>query len=224
MKKEIEYINLKNISEYIEEPSDIFTLTNLSKNKDLLIKILEKSLKIKDYKFNDCYYYDKLKGSIRLCEMNRLHRLNAFNYFSENKKLIAKDYKELISDKILNKDIKCNLSIDLNPKSYDDFDILCRVYRNQNQEYWNQMEKDRDETEQICSEVLFRKGINIDHQRATCWLPRGAAAFIGQELNKIKNKNYKVGIFNELDDNIGVLTSCRRNFEYAIEHELKNLK
>lgn len=123
-----------------------------------------------------------------------------------------------------NKNIKCNLNINLNPESYDGFDVLCRVYRNQDEDYWNQKEKFRDEKQQICVEVLFRNGIDKEHQRATCWLPRGAAAFMGQELNKIRSQHYDVGIFNELDDCIGVLTSCRRNFEFAINDELQNLK
>lgn len=38
--------------------------------------------------------------------------------------------------------------ITINPNTYDGFDILCRVYENQSQEYWRSV--NRDESEQIC--------------------------------------------------------------------------
>ena len=43
--------------------------------------------------------------------------------------------------------------ITINPNTYDGFDILCRVYENQSQSYWRSV--NRDESEQICVEVLF---------------------------------------------------------------------
>ena len=119
--------------------------------------------------------------------------------------------------------MKSKLNIDLNPTNYSNYDVICRVYRNQDPNYWRN-EKTRNEKDQIAVEVLFSKKLNKEPQRATAWLPRGAANFIAQELLKIKNKNYKVGIFNELDDCIGVLTSCRRNFNISISEELSKNK
>ena len=114
--------------------------------------------------------------------------------------------------------------IKLNPKNYDGLDILCRVYENQSEEYWKD-EKERDEKSQICAEVLFSNtsGIDKDHQRCTCWLPRGAANFIVQEIKEFKGQGKVIGICNELSDSIGVLTSCRENFENSLRKELAEL-
>ena len=113
--------------------------------------------------------------------------------------------------------------IKLNPESYEGLDILCRVYENQDKQYWED-EKARDEKEQICAEVLFSNtsGIEKNHQRCTCWLPRGAAKFIAQEIKEYKDTEV-IGICNELSNNIGVLTSCRENFENSLKRELQNI-
>jgi len=91
-----------------------------------------------------------------------------------------------------------------------DIDVLCRVYKNQSE--------DHPEEEQIVSEVLFKPHMDRDHKRALCWLPRGAVAHIVEILNEI-DVPCKVQISNELDDIIGVLTSCRENFSEAREWE-----
>lgn len=222
MKKE--YLDLSEIPEYICTEMEFAPLHDLSKEKDLLIEILEDSLKDKNCTFEFDFYYTKAKGDVvSLSKMNRLYRLNALNYFNKDKKY----YTDTIlinnsKNNTINKE-GCKLNIDLNPTNYDNYDVICRAYKNQNPNYWKN-EKIRNEQDQIAVEVLFNKKLNKEHQRATAWLPRGAANFIAQELNKIKNKNYKVGIFNELDDCIGVLTSCRRNFNISINEELSNIK
>lgn len=113
------------------------------------------------------------------------------------------------------------MEIILNPPTYDGIDILCRVYANQNEEYWRN-ERERDERKQICAEVLFANHMPYEHRRATAWLPRGAANFIVGELVEFVNTDYKVAICNELKDNIGVLTSCFDNFEHAIRNEIRS--
>lgn len=112
------------------------------------------------------------------------------------------------------------MKITLNPPTYEDVDILCRVYENQNKEYWRN-ERERDEREQIVAEVLFANHMPYEHRRATAWLPRGAANFIVGELVEFVNTDYKVAICNELKNNIGVLTSCFDNFEGAIRYEIR---
>lgn len=91
----------------------------------------------------------------------------------------------------------------------EEADVLVRVYGNQ--------DPDHDEKDQICAEVLFRPYLNLDHLQATSWLPRGAVAFIVQTLNEYHDKPWTVQISNELDNNIGVLTSCRANFDNSME-------
>ena len=98
---------------------------------------------------------------------------------------------------------------------YDkDTDILVRVYENQ--------DPNHGEKEQIASEVLFKEHCNHDHERFTSWLPRGAVVAIVQVLNNLPKNNYKVQISNELPNEVGVLTSCRDNFDRSKEWD--NLK
>lgn len=95
----------------------------------------------------------------------------------------------------------------------DNIDILVRVYENQDFE-------NTDENKQICSEILFKKYLGKEHIRATSWLPRGAVVFIVKTLNELGKNDYTVQISNELEDNIGVLTSCRDNFDNSLEWRL----
>ena len=99
--------------------------------------------------------------------------------------------------------IKSNLEI------LPDIDMLVRVYRNQSEEY--------KEGEQICSEVLFKNYLDKEHRRFTAWLPRGAVNSIVSTLNEFSNNDWKVQIKNELEDTVGVLTSCRVNFDNSKE-------
>lgn len=223
MKKE-EYLDLNEIPEYVETEIPFPPLYDLSKRKDWLINILKKSLTDKNYTFDMNYYYKKSNGdNVFLYTMNKLYRLNALNYFNKEIKYYTNTKLIRNNENIINAEGKSELNIDLNPTNYNNYDVICRVYKNQDPTYWRN-EKTRNEQDQIAVEVLFSKKLNKEHQRATAWLPRGAANFIAQELTKIKNKNYKVGIFNELDDCIGVLTSCRRNFDISINEELKENK
>ena len=112
--------------------------------------------------------------------------------------------------------------ITFNPKSYDGFDILCRVYKNQNPNFWSNPEW--DEKEQISVEVLFNNKMRRKGKRGSCWLPRGAAAFIAKHIKQYKGKNKNIAICNELDDNIGVLTSCRENFDIRMRQEIEDIK
>lgn len=112
------------------------------------------------------------------------------------------------------------MRIIFNPPTYEGVDILCRVYENQNEEYWRN-ERERDESEQIVAEVLFADHMPYEHRFASAWLPRGAANFIVGELVEFMNTDYKVAICNELKDEIGVLTSCFDNFEHAIRNEIR---
>jgi hypothetical protein len=50
-----------------------------------------------------------------------------------------------------------------------------------------------------------------NHERALAWLPTGAAGHMVSILNTVQG-NYKVQVSNELTDIVGVLTSCRDNF------------
>ena len=99
--------------------------------------------------------------------------------------------------------IKSNLEI------LPDIDMLVRVYRNQSEEY--------KEGEQICSEVLFKNYLDKEHRRFTAWLPRGAVNSIVSTLNEFSNNDWKVQIKNELEDTVGVLNSCRVNFDNSKE-------
>jgi hypothetical protein len=86
-------------------------------------------------------------------------------------------------------------------KSYE-CDILIRVYESQNPNV--------PESDQIVGEVLFK---DKPHIRASAWLPKGIAEFINSELLKIEDKNYNIHISNELPYQVGVLTSCKENFD-----------
>lgn len=97
----------------------------------------------------------------------------------------------------------------------DDIDILIRVYKNQDI-------RNANEKEQICAEILFKKYLKREHIQATSWLPRGAVSFIVKNLNELGENSYKIQISNELVDNIGVLTSCRYNFDNSLEWDLLN--
>ena len=66
--------------------------------------------------------------------------------------------------------------ITINPNTYDGFDILCRVYENQSQSYWRSI--NRNESEQICVDVLFAYKIfpDTENKQATAWLPNWSCA------------------------------------------------
>lgn len=106
--------------------------------------------------------------------------------------------------------------ITINPNTYNGFDILCRVYENQDQSYWRSLS--RDESKQICVEVLFARKTfpDVENKRACAWLPLGAAQFI---VENIKNYiyNYNIAICNELPNQVGVLTSCKECFDIAFK-------
>lgn len=96
-----------------------------------------------------------------------------------------------------------------------DADILIRVYGNQ--------QGNHDEKSQCVGEILFRQHLQIDHIRFTSWLPRGLVDAITEQLNYMQGKDYTVQIANELPDTIGVLTSCRDNFELRLRRELSKI-
>ena len=106
--------------------------------------------------------------------------------------------------------------ITINPNTYDGFDILCRVYENQSQSYWRSY--NRDESEQICVEVLFATKIfpGIKSKQAYAWVPLGAAQFIIENIKDYIN-NYNIAVCNELPNQVGILTSCRECFDIAFE-------
>jgi hypothetical protein len=90
-----------------------------------------------------------------------------------------------------------------------DIDVLVRVYENQSGHC--------DEKDQICSEILFKEHTNQDHMRFTSWLPRGAVNAIVSSLNQFAEEKWDVQVSNELANQVGVLTSCRENFEKSME-------
>lgn len=106
--------------------------------------------------------------------------------------------------------------ITINPNTYNGFDILCRVYENQSQSYWRSV--NRDESEQICVEVLFacKTFPDIENKQAYAWLPLGAAQFIIENIKDYIYK-YNIAVCNELHNQVGVLTSCRECFDNAFE-------
>lgn len=106
--------------------------------------------------------------------------------------------------------------ITINPNTYNGFDILCRVYENQSQSYWRSA--NRNENEQICVEVLFacKTFPDAENKQATCWLPIGAAQFMIENIKDYIDK-YNIAVCNELPYQVGVLTSCRENFDNAFE-------
>lgn len=89
-------------------------------------------------------------------------------------------------------------------------DVLVRAYKNQD-------ENNQKESEQICSEILFKPHLKIENIRLTSWLPRGAVFGIVCALEKFANKDWNVQVSNELDNEIGVLTSCRYAFDHSVE-------
>ena len=103
-----------------------------------------------------------------------------------------------------------------NPKTYENLDILCRVYENQDPNYWTNA--NRDEKQQICVEVLFanRSGIKEANKRATAWLPIGAADFMVENIKPYINTK-RIGICNELPSCVGWLTSVNSSFESAFD-------
>ena len=106
--------------------------------------------------------------------------------------------------------------ITINPNTYNGFDIVCRVYENQSQSYWRS--RNRDEKEQICVEVLFATKTfpGVKGKAATAWLPIGAAQFMIENIKDYIYK-YNIAVCNELPNQVGVLTSCRENFDIAFE-------
>ena len=106
--------------------------------------------------------------------------------------------------------------VTINPNTYNGFDILCRVYENQSQSYWRSA--NRDESEQICVEVLFARKTfpRKRHKRASVWMPIGAAEFMIKNIKKYICV-YKIAICNELPNQVGFLTSCRESFDIAFE-------
>lgn len=108
--------------------------------------------------------------------------------------------------------------ITINPNTYNGFDILCRVYENQDPSYW--CSANRDESKQISVEVLFARRTfpRKRHKRASVWMPLGAADFIIKNLiKKDYISNYNIAICNELPNQVGFLTSCRECFDIALE-------
>jgi hypothetical protein len=91
-----------------------------------------------------------------------------------------------------------------------DIDVLIRVYENQQPGIC-------EEKDQICSEILFKEHTGQDHLRFTSWLPRGAVNAIVSNLNKFAKKKWKAQLSNELPSEVGVLTSCRENFDNSLE-------
>lgn len=114
-------------------------------------------------------------------------------------------------------------------EKYDGLDILMRVYKNQNPDYWKH-EETRDEKEQICGEVLFSQSITEDisdcyfPNKIQAWLPRGIAYQFAVSIATLENYNVVVGVSNELDYQVGVLTSCRENFDGSLIRKLDELK
>jgi hypothetical protein len=92
----------------------------------------------------------------------------------------------------------------------DDAQILVRVYENQ--------QRGCEEKEQCAGEILFRPKLGRDHIRFTSWLPRGLVEAIKTHFADIRG-DFLVQISNELPDCIGVLTSCRANFEVRLRNE-----
>jgi hypothetical protein len=105
------------------------------------------------------------------------------------------------------------LIFNYNYNTRNDADILVRVYENQNEKF--------PENEQCVGEVLFKKHLGIDHERFTSWLPRGCANAIVQILKKNEQLDVSVGISNEFDSNLGVLTSVSENFDGDLQRDLR---
>jgi len=82
-------------------------------------------------------------------------------------------------------------------------DILIRVFKNQG--------ASRREF-QITLVILFSSHLGISHVHTTCEFPVMAVRKIVEVLNDLGPNNYTVQISNELEDNIGLLTNCRRGF------------
>lgn len=97
----------------------------------------------------------------------------------------------------------------------DNADILVRVYENQSSR--------SGENEQCVGEILFRPELKREHIRFTSRLPRGLIEAIKWHLKGIIG-DYIVQIANELPDNIGVLTSCRDNFNIRLQKEFSETK
>jgi hypothetical protein len=92
---------------------------------------------------------------------------------------------------------------------YNGADILVRVYDNQDEYY--------KEDEQIVCEVLFK---DREPRRAKSWLPKGASNFIAGVLKPLPKEGKTIIISNELPLNVGVLTSCKLNFDNSIKKDL----
>ena len=107
------------------------------------------------------------------------------------------------------------MGIVFNPKNINSLDILCKVYENQTKE---------NETEQICVDIYYNphkmNGRN-DIIRKKCRLPRNAANIVGQEIKQFKGSNRRIGISNELNPEIGMLTNCDENFRNSMEQEIR---
>jgi len=88
-------------------------------------------------------------------------------------------------------------------------DILVRVYEAQ---------CEGSEKEQCVGEVLFRSHLDRDPIRFTAWLPRGLVSAIKHAFESIKG-DFTVQISNELQDQIGVLSSCQENFDVRLRKE-----
>lgn len=88
-------------------------------------------------------------------------------------------------------------------------DILVRVYEAQ---------RETDEKSQCVGEIRFRPRLKREPVQFTAWLPRGLVAALKKEFAEIKG-NYTVQISNELPGEIGVLTSCGRDFDWSLRNE-----
>jgi hypothetical protein len=91
--------------------------------------------------------------------------------------------------------------------------ILVRVYANQNDKY--------DEHEQCVGEVLFKNHLGIDHIRFKSWLPKGCSNAIAQILKKYEHLDLVIGISNEFEHTLGILTSVRDNFDGDLKRDLR---
>ena len=90
------------------------------------------------------------------------------------------------------------------------------MYENQSQSYWRSA--NRDENKQICVEVLFscKTFPDGENKQVYAWLPIGAAQFMIENIKDYIDKFY-FAVCNELPYQVGVLTSCRENFDNAFE-------
>ena len=66
------------------------------------------------------------------------------------------------------------------------------------------------------AQLAVKKFPDIENKQATAWLPLGAAQFMIENIKDYIYK-YNIAVCNELPNQVGVLTSCRENFDIAFE-------